>query len=227
MAQPKGTQYIIFRPKIMVAELGTQLPPLNLPLGGDWNAHITPGAGVTEWHHIPHTEEGCVISPSAPKDDIPSDEAGGAIGVVPSGESEITISFTPLTYDLDLFTWLASLQIQQEVAAVTNADPTLAFPAYKRIALTPEGKQFMFGVEGTFQEGTLTDAGGFVRAFGYKVEQTNEVDVNMRRTGDDAVVRLEAEVRCLVTTVSAEQMADTGITATDQRFDMFVVPNVA
>lgn len=223
MAQPEGTQYIIFRPKIYVAEVGTRLPKLNTPLGGDWNSGITTG---TRWHHVPHTEEGCVISPTAPKDDITSDEAGGAIGVVPSGESDITIGFTPMTYNLDLFTWLASLQRAQEAAAVTNADPTLAYPAYKRLALTPEGKQFMFGVEGTFQEGTLTDKGGFVRAFGYKVEQTNEVDVNMRRTGDDAVVRLEAEVRCLVTTVAAAQTTGTGITQTDQRFDMFVVPNV-
>lgn len=224
MPQPVGTQYIIFKPNIKAAPLGTKLPSMNTPIGGDWNLGSTDPN--QKWFDLPHTDEGVTISPSAPKDDITSDEAGGAIGVVPSGESEITIGFTPITYNLDLFTWLASLQIQQEVAAVTNADPTLAYPAFKRLALTPEGKQFMFGVEGYFSEGSFTEKGGFVRAFGYKVEQTNEVDINMRRTGDDAVVRLEAEVRCLVTTVSATQRAGTGIPATDSRFDMFLVPNI-
>lgn len=222
MAQPAGTQYTIFRPRIFVAELGTKLPAMDIALGGDWNRDITGPA--TKWIRVPHTDEGATITPSAPKDDITSDEAGGAIGVVPSGESEITIAFTPLTPDLNLFTWLASMQQQQDVAAVTG---TPNYPAYKRFALTPEGKQFMFGVEGQFGEGALTDGGGFVRAFGYKVEQTNDVDVNFRRTGDDAVVRLEAEVRCLVTTVASTQMTATGITQTDQRFDLFVIPTVA
>jgi hypothetical protein len=216
MAQPAGSQYLIFRPRIFVAALGTVLPALNVPLGGAW---------PTGWHRVPHTDEGATITPSAPKDDITSDEAGGAIGVVPSGESEITISFTPVTYNLDLFTYLSSLEIKQDVAEV--AAPAPAMPAYKRLSLTPEGRQFMFGIEGTFQEGTLTDEGGFVRAFGYKVEQTNDVDINMRRTSDDAVLRLEAEVRCLVTTVASTQIASTGITQTDERFDLFIVPNEA
>lgn len=225
MSQPVGTQFIIFKPNIKAASLGTQLPPINLGMDGDWNALIT-ATDATKWFNIPHTDEGVTISPSAPKDDISSDQAGGAIGVVPSGESEITIGFTPITYNLDLFTWLASLQIAAEVAAVAATTTSPAYPAYKRLALTPEGKQFMFGIEGRFAEGSFTDKGGFVRAFGYKVEQTNEVDVNMRRTGDDAVVRLEAEVRCLVTTVTAAQLANTGITSVDNRFDMFVIPNV-
>lgn len=215
MAQPAGSQYLIFRPRIFVAPLGTVLPALSVPLGGAW---------PTGWFRIPHTDEGATITPSAPKDDITSDEAGGAIGVVPSGESEITIAFTPITYDLDLFTYLSSMEIKEDVAAVSTG--TIA-PAYKRLAVTPEGRQFMFGIEGTFQEGTLTDEGGFVRAFGYKVEQTNDVDINMRRTSDDAVLRLEAEVRCLVTTLSTAQLTGTGINNADERFDMFVVPNEA
>jgi hypothetical protein len=225
MAQPAGTQYLIWRPRIFIAALGTKLPGIDIPEGGDWNTDITPGPGVTEWHRIPHTDEGATITPSAPKDDIVSDEAGGAIGVVPSGESEITISFTPITYNLDLFTYLSSLQVSQDVAE--SVVPGSEAPAYQRLSLTPEGRQFMFGIEGSFQEGTLTDEGGFVRAFGYRVEQTNDVDINMRRTSDDAVLRLEAEVRCLVTTVSSAQLADTGITETDERFDLFVVPNAA
>lgn len=215
MAQPAGTQYIIFKPRIYAAPLGSPLPGMDVGFGGTW---------PTEWFRLPHTEEGLTVAPSAPKDDITSDEAGGAIGVVPSGESEITLSFTPLTPNLDLFTWLASMQEAQNVSAVTGPP---AFPAYKRFALTPEGKQFMIGVEGQFGEGSLNNYGGFIRAFGYKVEQTNEVEIPFRRTGEDAVVRLEAEVRCLVTTVSSTQLEDTGITATDERFDMFYVPDVS
>ncbi len=225
MAQPAGSQYIIFRPRIYVAPLGTKLPAVSLPRNGDWNDDISDP--VKKWFRIPHTDEGATITPSSPQDDITSDEAGGVIGTVPSGESDITIAFTPKTYDLNLFTWLSNLVTQQEVAAVTNADPTLAFPAYKRLALDVTGRSFMFGIEGEFQEGTLTDKGGFVRAFGYRVQQTNDIDINMRKTTDDAVLSLEAEVRCMVTTVDpATQLTGTGITQTDERFDMFVVPNV-
>lgn len=221
MAQPAGSQYIVFRPRIFVAPLGTALPSIALPKGGDWNADITDP--VLKWFQIPHTDEGATITPSASQDDITSDEAGGVIGSVPNGESDITIAFTPKTYDLNLFTWLSSLVIEEEVAAVETGEIA---PAYKRLALSPEGTQFMFGLEGDFQEGTLTDKGGFVRAFGYRVQQTNDVDMNMRKTTDDAVLSLEAEVRCLITTLDSSQLAGTGISQVDQRFDMFVVPNV-
>jgi hypothetical protein len=223
MAQPAGSQYIIFRPKIFVAPLGTKLPAIGLPKGGDWNDDITDP--VQKWFHIPHTDEGATITPSASQDDITSDESGGVIGSVPNGESDITIAFTPKTYDLNLFAWLSSLVVEQEVAA--NVTPGSEAPAFKRMALSPEGTQFMFGIEGTFDEGTLTDKGGFVRAFGYRVQQTNDIDINMRKTTDEAVLSLEAEVRCLVTTVDpTTQLTGTGISQVDQRFDMFVVPNV-
>lgn len=225
MAQPAGSQYLVFRPRIYVAPIGTKLPKINTPKGGNWNDGVT--SPTLKWYRIPHTEEGAMITPSSPQDDISSDEAGGVIGTVPSGESEITISFTPKTYDLNLFTWLSNLVTAQEVAAVTNADPLMAYPAYKRMSLEVNGTSFMFGVEGEFAEGTLTDKGGFVRAFGYNVKQTNDIDINMRKTTDDAVLALEAEVRCMVTTLDpATQLAGTGISQVDERFDMFIVPNV-
>jgi hypothetical protein len=49
----------------------------------------------------------------------------------------------------------------------------------------------------------------------------------MRRTGEDAVMRLGASVRCLATTVTSTQKASTGITQTDPRFDIFIVPEAA
>lgn len=212
---PVGTQYNIFEPNIYVAPTSTILPALSVAFGGGW---------PTGWFKLNHTTEGCTITPSAGKDDITSDEAGGVIGVVPSGDSDITIGFTPLTPNLDLFSWLSNMQQMQDVAAVAGPP---AIPAYKRFALNPTGKQFMFGVEGKMAAGGLTEFGGFVRAFGYKVEQTNDVDINMRKTGDDAVMRLEAEVRCLTTTVVASQLTGTGITQTDNRFDIFVIPATA
>lgn len=220
MAQPAGTQGIIFQPKIWVAPLGTKLISLAAPFGADWSNATHGAAG---WKRVHHTEEGATIATTAPKEEVPSDEAGGTFMLVPGGGAEITISFTPLAYDLDLFTWLASLQLEQDIAAATGVTP---HPAAKRYALTPEGKQFMFGIEGIYGEGSLTDEGGIVRCFGYKVEQVGEAEMNMRRTGEDAVARIEAEVRCLSTTVPGTQL-NTGITETDSRFDMFVIPNVA
>lgn len=212
---PAGTIYTIFRPSIYVGPLTptpVKLPKMSLALGGDWTS-VTDGDAL--WKKIPHTEEGAVITPTAPKDDINSDEAGGSIGVVPAGGAEITIGFTPITPDLDLFTWLTSMSVQ-EVAAAAPA------PAYKRLSLTPEGRQFRIGIEGTLDPGSLTEFGGFVRAFGYRVEQTEETEINMRRTGEDAVMRLGAAVRCMTTALNSTEK--NGIATTDSRFDLFVVP---
>lgn len=209
-----GTQITVFRPRIFVADVGSVLPALSLALGGEW-----PSA----WKRVPHTEEGAVITPSAPKDDIVSDEAGGPIAVVPAGGAEINISFTAITPDLDLFAWLSSFK-RTNVAAVTAG--TVA-PAFTQLNLTPEGRQFMIGIEGEVQEGGLLANGGFVRAFGYKVEQTDEVEINMRRTGEDSALRVAANVRCLNTTLQSSQLTSTGITSPDSRFDMFVVEDVA
>lgn len=219
MAQPAGTQYMIFRPNIWVAQLDANLPKFSSGFGANW---ASPTIGDAKWKKVEHTEEGAVVTPSAPQDDITSDEAGGAFGTVAAGGSEITIGFTPLTPDIDLFTWLSALQEEQSVAA----DALTSMPAFKRYALSAEGKQFMVGIEGEFQEGSLTNGGGFVRAFGYKVIQTEDTEINMRRTGEDAVVRLGASLRCLATTLDPEQYADTGITEVDKRFDFFVVPAV-
>jgi hypothetical protein len=207
-----GNQITVFRPKIYVADVGTVLPAMGLALGGTW---------PVGWKLVPYTEEGAVISPSAPKDDINADEVGGSIAVVPAGGSEINISFTTLTPDLDLFAWLSSFT-KTAVAAVPGPP---AFPAYTKLALTPEGRQFMIGIEGELDPDSLVTEGGYVRAFGYKVEQTEEVEINMRRTGEESALRLAANVRCLTTTVDAAQLLDTGITNPDSRFNMFVVEN--
>ena len=209
-----GTQVTVFRPRIFVADIGTVLPALSLALGAAW---------PSGWKQVPHTEEGAVITPSAPKDDITSDEAGGAIAVVPAGGAEINISFTAITPDLDLFAWLSSFK-KTNIAAVVGPP---AMPAATQLNLTPEGRQFMIGIEGEVQEGGLLAEGGFVRAFGYKVEQTDEVEINMRRTGEDSALRVAANVRCLVTELTSAQKTGTGINNPDSRFDMFVVENAA
>lgn len=216
MATP-GTLYTIFKPRIYVAPTGTKLPKLTLPKDGNWQDATL---GDPAWKRIPHTEEGAVVTPTAPKDDINSDEAGGSIGVVPAGGSEITIGFTPLTPDLELFTWLASMNVEAQAAVTTVGAER---PAYKRASLTPSGRQFMIGIEGTLEAGALTANGGFVRAFGYRVEQTEETEINMRQTGEDAVMRLGAAVRCLVTEVTATQL--NGAAKADSRFDFFFVEN--
>lgn len=208
-----GEQITVFKPRIFVADVGTVLPAMSLAYNGVW---------PTGWKQLAHTEEGAVITPSAPKDDIPSDESGGTIAVVPAGGAEINISFTLLTPDLDIFSWLSSMS-NTLVAAVVGPP---AYPAYRRLALTPEGRQFMIGLEGNVPPGSLLDKGGFVRAFGYKVEQTDEVEINMRRTGEASALRLAANVRCLSTTVTSTQTTNTGIVNPDNRFNMFAVENV-
>jgi hypothetical protein len=205
-----GTGITVFRPRIFVADVGSVLPAISVALGAAWPA---------AWKQVPHTEEGALITPSAPKDDIVSDEAGGPIAVVPAGGAEINIAFTAITPDLDLFAWLSSFN--KTVRAAVVGPP--AFPAHTQLSLTPEGRQFMIGIEGEVDEGGLLENGGFVRAFGYKVEQTDEVEINMRRTGEDSALRVAANVRCLNTVVESTQLTDTGITAPDSRFDMFVV----
>lgn len=209
-----GSGITVFKPRIFVARIDpvtpVVLPALSLALGAAW---------PSGWKQIPHTEEGAVITPSAPKDDIVSDEAGGPIAVVPAGGAEINISFTAITPDLDLFAWLSSFTSTSRAAVVGPP----AIPAHTQLSLTPEGRQFMIGIEGEIQDGGLLANGGLVRAFGYKVEQTDEVEINMRRTGEDAALRTAANVRCLNTTLAASQTTGTGITAPDSRFDMFVI----
>ncbi len=205
-----GDVITVFRPRIFVAVTGSVLPAMSLALGANWPA---------AWKRVPHTEEGAVITPSAPKDDIVSDEAGGPIAVVPAGGAEINIAFTTITPNLDLFAWLSSFNVV-DVAAVTGPP---AIPAYKRLSLSPEGRQFMVGIEGEVDPGGLLANGGLVRAFGYKVEQTDEVEINMRRTGEDSALRIAANLRCLTTTLQASQTTGTGVVNPDSRFDMFFV----
>jgi len=215
---PAGTIYTIFKPKIYVAPVGTKLPKMSLAVGDPFSDATN---GDAAWKRVPHTEEGATITPTAPKDDINSDEAGGSIGVVPAGGAEITIGFTPITPDLDLFTWLASLAVEDYAAAAAG----VGTPAFKRLSLTPEGRQFMVGIEGYIDPGALLANGGWVRAFGYRVEQTEETEINMRRTGEDAVMRLGAAVRCMTTELTTAQR--NGIPEVDSRFDMFVVESAA
>jgi len=213
-----GDQITVFRPRIFVAKIDPDtpvvLPALSLAFGGNWPAG---------WRRVPHTEEGAVITPSAPKDDITSDEAGGPIAVVPAGGAEINISFTSITPDLDLFAWLSSFK--QTTRTAVPGPP--AVPAHTQLSLQAEGRQFMFGIEGEIDRGGLVANGGYMRAFGYKVEQTDEVEINLRRTGEDSALRVAANVRCLTTTLAASQTAGTGITNPDTRFDMFIMENAS
>lgn len=208
-----GTEVTIFRPRIFVADIGSVLPAMSLPLGGAWPA---------AWKLVPYTEEGAVVSPEVPMDDINADEAGGSIKSVPAGGSEINISFTTLTPDLDLFSWLSNFD-QTTVAAVVGPPE---YPAYKKLNVNVTGKNFMVGIEGEIDDNALVTNGGFARAFGYNVRQTEAVEINMRKTGEESAVRLAANLRCQVTTLQASQLTATGISDPDPRFNLFVVENL-
>lgn len=110
------------------------------------------------------------------------------------------------------------------LTSITGATTTPGVAGYRRNYVDPLGKTFMIGVEGTYGNDSLFAFGGMVRAFGYEVQQTEDVEMAFRRTGEDSVLKLAANVRCLKTVVSSNQIASTGITSTDDRFDMFSIP---
>lgn len=215
-----GDTYTIFKPRIFIAAhdpvTPVKLPAMNLPLGGVW---------PTGWFQVKHTEEGVSISSNVEKEDIESDEADQPLGVAATS-SAINISWTSVTPNLDLVDFLGNM-LKEEYAAVTNADPTLSYPAHERHHVVLEGTRFMVGVEGEYASGGLTDNGGFVRAFAYNVEQTEEFEMRMSRKGSDAAFRPAATVRCLPKQLAPEQTAGTGIQEVDSTFDLFVVPTTA
>lgn len=210
MAKPAGSTYTILNQRIYIAPLGTPLPALTVPYGGQW---------PSGWVRVPNTTEGAVISPNVPMDDINSDENDN-IGVVPAGGAQINISFTSITPTMDLLDYL--MQFEKENYA---ADSTAGTPAYERHYMNPEGRAFMIGIEGKFPEGGLTDEGGFVRAFGYKVQQTEAVEIQFRSKGSDAALQPAANVRCLSTVLDASQLTGTGIDEVDDKFDIFLIRN--
>lgn len=211
-----GSTYTIFRPRVYIAPLGSVLPGNKTAFGGAW---------PTSWVRVQNTEEGVMITPTSPKEDIDTDE-NGTIGIVPEGGDQINISFTSKTPDMDLLAYLSSFK-RQAVAAVpeTTAGAGDAKPAYERFSLDKEGRPFMIGIEGTYSAGALDANGGFVRAFGYKVEQTEEVELQFRSRGADAVLSPAANVRCLATSLEAAQLTGTGIQEVDSRFDLFKFSN--
>jgi hypothetical protein len=107
-------------------------------------------------------------------------------------------------------------------AAGTFAETTPGEYGYKRFSLDREGRQFMIGIEGKFDENSLYADSGFVRAFGYKVEQTDEVELEFRTKGADAILKPAASVRCLRTQLDPDQLTDSGISEVDERWDLFV-----
>lgn len=204
-----GTQYTIFKQKIYVAPLGTVLPAMSVPYGGAW---------PTGWVRVQNTTEGAVITVESNTEDINSDE-NDLLGVVPAqGGPQVNIAFTSNTPDMNLMDFILQMS-KQSVAA----DSTSGTPAFERHYIDPSGKQFMIGIEGVFPEGGLTDQGGFVRAFGYKVQQTDSVEVQFRTRGADAALQPAVNVRCLATVLEPAQTASTGITETDSKFDIFLV----
>lgn len=105
----------------------------------------------------------------------------------------------------------------------TTATTTPGVFGYRRFSLDKQGRTFMIGIEGTYEDDTLFDAGGMVRAFGYEVEQTEDSELSFRTRGADAAMSPVATVRCRKTNVSSTQLVATGITSTDDRFDIFAI----
>lgn len=207
-----GQEYTILEPKVYVAPTGSVLPALTLAYGAAWPAG---------WIQVVNTTEGAQITPSAPQEQISSDERS-SLGMVSDNSDSIMIAFTSMTPDMDLMAYLSNFD-KEEVAA----DPSGGFPAYERFSLNKQAPPFMVGIEGKYVSGGLDDTGGKVRAFGYKVKQTEETELQFRSTGADAVLQPAANLQCLFTQLEATQLEATGIQNVDERFDMFKVASAA
>lgn len=106
----------------------------------------------------------------------------------------------------------------------TMTTPTQGYNTYEKHNVVLEGTRFMVGIEGEYGSGGLTDNGGFIRAFAYNVEQTEDFEMRLSRKGSDAAFRPAAAVRCLPGKPTAAQLDGTGIVDPDDAFDLIVVP---
>lgn len=211
-----GQEYTILEPKVYIAALGSVLPSLSLAYGAAWPA---------AWIQVHNTTEGAQITPSAPQEQISSDERS-SLGLVSDNSDAIMVAFTSMTPSMDLMAYLSNFD-KEEVAAVTGTDPEPSYPAYERFSLNKQAPAFMVGIEGKYAPGGLDDNGGKVRAFGYKVKQTEETELQFRSTGADAVLQPAANLQCLFTQLEATQLEGTGIQGVDERFDMFKIAQEA
>lgn len=206
-----GQTYTIMRQRVYIAPLGTPLPGMDIAYGGAW---------PSGWVRVPNTDEGAQITISNSLADITSDE-NGLLGVVQDDSAEVTIAFTVTTPSMDLVQYIARFDKE----AVAAASP---YPAFERYSLAKEPPAFMVGIEGKFDADSLYDTAGFVRAFGYKVIQSEDTELSFRtRGGEDAVFKPAASLRCLQTTLDPAQLQNTGITTTSGKFDLFVVTSTS
>lgn len=111
------------------------------------------------------------------------------------------------------------------VVAAFSADPTQHYtPTFDEYYLDPSEKnEFMVGIEGEFEPGTLREEGGIIRVFFYNAQQTDNPQFALRKTGSDGLLQPVATVRALPGDVTPLQLAGTGITKIDpkKRFSWF------
>lgn len=215
-----GDTYTIFRPRIMVAPVGSVLPALPSPTATNPNPEVV---WPSSWLRIKRTGNGAQITVNAPMQDIVSDEVG-LIGVVSAGTENVAIAWQTRTPDMSIVQKLAHF-LKTSVAA--NATATPPVPAHDIYKLEAGSQPFMVGIEGNIQKNALTVGGGKVLAFGYNVMQTENTQLAFRTTGNDSIVQPSANVRCLPTTLDPTQVpASTALAISnlDEKFNLIVLP---
>lgn len=214
-----GDTYTIFRPKIMVAPIGSVLPALPAVTFAAPNPDVVWPAA---WMRVKRTGNGAQVTVNAPMQDIVSDEVG-LIGVVSAGTENVAIAWQTRTPDMQIVQKLAHF-LKTTVAASVGPPVVPAHDIYK---LEAGSQPFMVGLEGNIQKNGLTQYGGKVLAFGYNVMQTENTQLAFRTTGNDSIVQPSANVRCLPTTLDPLQVPSTtglAIANLDEKFNLIVLP---
>jgi hypothetical protein len=196
------------------------LPSLKLALKAAW---------PTGWIKVPFSANGVNVTFVNPRVDIQADEVG-ILESVGSGADTINAAFQPRTPRMELLQYISGFR-KAAFAAVSNADPTLAMPAYEQYYLDPTAEnRFMFGLEGYARAGGLHETAREIKFFMYGAQPTANAQWAFRAPrGADALLQPNVELRALPQALETTQLTGTGIQATDPllRSDLFPINRVA
>lgn len=195
-----------------------------------WELTVTAGvtgAGTTLNITLPGSTATTVTVAAA--DDLPSEVATKIIGAAyagwadAAGSTAAKVLFTKDTAGASTGTPVFDAGTTGVTASFLKTRDS--FAAFDEFYLDPtENNEFMVGIEGTFQAGSLRETAGVVRIFAYRVQQTDNPQLAARTTGADGILQPVATVRCLPGDIQPAQLANTGIVTIDpkKRFSWFI-----
>ncbi|MEJ7873571.1 MAG: hypothetical protein WKF67_15040 [Rubrobacteraceae bacterium] len=196
------------------------LPATSLPLYGNW---------PTGWNRIKGFQNGLALTLLNTKVAITTSDLGN-VDWVGNGGHGMTLAAQFRLPQADLIDKLAAYFSTAKAAAtgppafpaveIKSFDPTAQFGA------TDPGI-FRVGIEGVLDAGSQYDTAKIHRWIGFKVRQTGNVVLRHDHTGADAGMFPTMTAQLLRHTVTAAEVAATGIGLTDIKSDMAVAMNIA